>query len=382
LLSAFLAYVTAAGLNNSAAPECRYFLEGIRPEIQQYLIEPEDNAAPYSRAMRNTIYQRAKMKVGTDTHSLGTRRDVYKPGYEWASHSMFPAPMCSIEESRVQIGGDQVTQKYSASLLNISAMSYGALSGNAISALNLGAKAGGFYHNTGEGGISKYHLLGADVVWNVGTGYFACGKTVAGGQRVFDPDLFIANATKPEIKMIEVKLSQGAKPSHGGILPAAKITETIAHARGLGPPPWTDCISPPRHSAFQTPSGLMRFVARLRELAGGKPVGFKLCVGQPSELAALCHAMLDTGITPDFITVDGGEGGTGAAPSEFQDSLGMPARDGLRLLNSLLIGCNLRDKVTIIVAGKVCLSATFSFQHRRIVTTTTGNRFSRFWAGL
>lgn len=273
-------------------------------------------------------------------------------GYEWASHSMFPAELCSIQDSRVLIGGPECKQKYSASLLNVSAMSYGALSGNAISALNLGAKRGGFYHNTGEGGISQYHLLGADVVWNIGTGYFACGKTAQDGKRVFDPDLFVSNATRPEIKMIEVKLSQGAKPSHGGILPAAKITQIIADARGLGPPPWTDCNSPPRHSAFSTPAGLMRFIARLRELSGGKPVGMKLCVGKPVELAALCHAMLATGITPDFITIDGGEGGTGAAPSEFQDSLGMPARDGLRLVHSMLIGCRLRDKMSLIVAGK------------------------------
>eukprot|EP00312_Isochrysidales_sp_CCMP1244_P016519 CAMPEP_0202739414 /NCGR_PEP_ID=MMETSP1388-20130828/2854_1 /ASSEMBLY_ACC=CAM_ASM_000864 /TAXON_ID=37098 /ORGANISM="Isochrysis sp, Strain CCMP1244" /LENGTH=618 /DNA_ID=CAMNT_0049406097 /DNA_START=63 /DNA_END=1916 /DNA_ORIENTATION=+ len=335
----------------------RYLLEGIRPEIQQYLIEDEQKMVPYSRAMRNTIYSRAKMKIGADTHALGTRRDVYSPGYEWAGHSMFPEPMCDLDEARVLVGGPACKQPYSAALLNISAMSYGSLSGSAVSALNLGAKKGGFYHNTGEGGISKYHLLGADVVWNVGTGYFACGKNVEPpafkGQREFDPELFAKNATRPEIKMIEIKLSQGAKPSHGGILPANKITPVIADARGLGPPPWSDCNSPPRHSAFSSPAGLMKFVAQLRELSGGKPIGFKMCVGRPEEFAALCHAMIDSGTVPDFITIDGGEGGTGAAPAEFQDSLGMPARDGLRFINSMLIGCNLRDQVKLIVAGKV-----------------------------
>ncbi|EOD13885.1 hypothetical protein EMIHUDRAFT_212450 [Emiliania huxleyi CCMP1516] len=331
----------------------RYLLEGIRPEIQQYLIEDEQKM----------------MKIGADTHALGTRRDVYSPGYEWAGHSMFPEPMCDLDEARVLVGGPACKQPYSAALLNISAMSYGSLSGSA--ALNLGAKKGGFYHNTGEGGISKYHLLGADVVWNVGTGYFACGKNVEPpafkGQREFDPELFAKNATRqpppapfdtnclptstpppqaapsethltpppsarprrrPEIKMIEIKLSQGAKPSHGGILPANKITPVIADARGLGPPPWSGCSSPPVMPRF------------------------KMCVGRPEEFAALCHAMIDSGTVPDFITIDGGEGGTGAAPAEFQDSLGMPARDGLRFINSMLIGCNLRDQVKLIVAGK------------------------------
>lgn len=252
------------------------------------------------------------------------------------------------------IGGKQCKHPYSASLLNISAMSYGALSGNAVSALNLGAKRGGFYHNTGEGGLSKYHLLGADVTWNIGTGYFACGDSSGpNGSRKFNAEMFAENAGKDNVKMIEIKLSQGAKPSHGGILPAAKITETIAEARGLGPPPWQDCNSPPRHSAFTSPRGLVLFVAKLRELSGGKPVGFKLCIGKPAEFAAVVHAMLDLGIYPDFITVDGGEGGTGAAPQEFQDRLGMPLREALRFVNNMLIAVDLRDEIKVIASGKV-----------------------------
>jgi len=328
----------------------RYLFESIRPEIQQYFIESDHVQEPYSRAMRSIIYQRAKAQP--DTRSLGTRKDVYKEGHMWVNHSMFPTNFDDIP-NRVTVGSSQCSQPYSASLLNVSAMSYGALSGNAISALNLGAKMGGFYHNTGEGGISKYHLLGADIVWNVGTGYFACGRTNAQGEREFDPDQFAQNAVRPEIKMIEIKLSQGAKPSHGGILPAAKITETIADARGLGPPPWVDCNSPPRHSAFSTPKGLLLFVKQLRQLSGGKPIGVKLCVGRPEEFAALVHAMVKTGITLDFINVDGSEGGTGAAPSEFQDSIGMPLEEGLRLVNAMLTGASLRKEVSVICAGKV-----------------------------
>ncbi|CAE8589937.1 unnamed protein product, partial [Polarella glacialis] len=314
-----------------------------------YLIESDDVAVPFSRHMRSVIYQRAKQ--APDTRALGTRMDVYKEGYEWVNHSMFPVPIEQIN-TRVMIGGPACTQPYSASLLNISAMSYGALSGNAISALNLGAKEGGFYHNTGEGGISKFHLLGADVVWNVGTGYFACGTTGADGIRRFDPEMFKKNASRPEIKMIELKLSQGAKPAHGGILPKSKITPIIAEARGLGPPPWEDCVSPPCHNAFTSPQGMLLFVQKLREMSGGKPVGIKLCVGQPHEVAALVHAMLDTGVTPDFMTIDGAEGGTGAAPAEFQDSVGMPLAEGLRLVNSYLIGANLRSRIKLIASGK------------------------------
>ena len=331
----------------------RYLLEGIRPEIQQYLIEDELQAAPYSRAMRSSIYQRAKSRE--NSQGFGTRHDVYARGHEWAVHSLWPKPTLSLDEARILIGGPYCSQPYRASLLNISAMSYGALSHAAIEALNKAAAAGKFYHNTGEGGISKYHLQGgADLVWNVGTGYFACGSTGADGKRQFDPAQFEENAHRPTVKMIELKLSQGAKPSHGGILPASKITQAIADARGLGPPPWThDVVSPPSHSAFSTPCEMMSFLQRLRDLSGGKPVGFKLCVGQPGEIAALCHAMILTEITPDFITIDGSEGGTGAAPSEFQDSLGMPMRDGLRLVNTFLIGAGLRDQIKLIASGKI-----------------------------
>jgi len=329
----------------------RYVLESVRPEIQQYLIEPDELKNPFSREMRSIIYQRSKGLP--DTRALGTKRDVYSEGHEWAAHSLWPVHV-GAESARVSVGGAECAQPYSASLLNISAMSYGALSGNAISALNLGAKGAGCYHNTGEGGISRFHLLGADITWNVGTGYFACGDSRASdGARIFNPDMFAENSRRPAVKMIELKLSQGAKPAHGGVLPAAKITAAIAEARGLGEPPYVDCNSPPRHSAFSSPAGLCHFVQRLRELSGGKPVGFKLCIGQPEEFAALVHAMLDTGITPDFITVDGAEGGTGAAPLEFQNSLGTPLAEGVRLVDAMLMGSNLRERVTVIGSGKV-----------------------------
>jgi len=330
----------------------RYLLESIRPEIQQYLIESDEEAVPYSREMRSIIYQRSKALP--DTRALGTKRNVYSEGHEWAAHSMFPQHVDPATAGRVRVGGKDCQQPYEASLLNISAMSYGALSGNAVSALNLGAKEAGCYHNTGEGGISKFHRLGADIVWNVGTGYFACGMSVgSGGRRVFDPEQFKENASREEVRMIEIKLSQGAKPAHGGVLPAAKITPVIAEARGLGPPPYSDCNSPPSHSAFASPAGLMRFISELRALSSGKPIGFKMCVGQPHELAALVHAMVDSGVTPDFITVDGAEGGTGAAPLEFQNSVGFPLAEGLRLVDSLLVGANLRNEVKIIGSGKV-----------------------------
>jgi len=331
----------------------RYLLESIRPEIQQYLIESDADAVPFSREMRTIIYQRSKGLP--DTTALGTKRDVYAEGHEWAAHSLFPKHVDpSSPANRVRIGGPVCSQPYEASVFNISAMSYGALSGNAVSALNRGAALAGCYHNTGEGGISKFHRLGADIVWNVGTGYFACGKSdAATGQRVFDPELFAQNAALPTVKMIEIKLSQGAKPGHGGLLTAAKITPTIAEARGLGEPPYVDCNSPPSHSAFSTAKGCMDFVQQLRELSGGKPIGLKMCVGQPAEVASLVHAMVDRGIAPDFITIDGAEGGTGAAPLEFQNSIGFPLAEGLRLVDSLLVGAGLRRDVKIIASGKI-----------------------------
>ena len=301
----------------------RYLLESVRPEIQQYLIEDDAAALPFSREMRTLIYQRSKGLP--DTTALGTKRNVYAEGHEWAAHSMFPVHVdADGSAARVRIGGKACRQPYEASIFNVSAMSYGALSGNAISALNLGAELAGCYHNTGEGGISKFHKLGGDIVWNVGTGYFACGTSGPDGRRLFNPELFTENAMLPAVKMIEIKLSQGAKPGHGGLLTAAKITPALAEARGLGEPPYVDCNSPPSHSAFSSARGCMQFVQQLRDLSGGKPVGMKMCVGQPAEVAALVHAMLDTGITPDFITIDGAEGGTGAAPLEFQNSVGFP----------------------------------------------------------
>lgn len=323
----------------------RYFFELIRPEIQQYFVESDVDGAPVPRETRSVVYQRAKR--ATETLPFGTQRNVYEAGYEWIAHSLAPREP---QESalRVTIGGPQCKKPYSASVFNVSAMSYGALSQNAVIALNGGAKLGGFYHNTGEGGLSDHHLAGGgDVVWQIGTGYFGC-RDASGN---FDGELFRAKATKDAVKMIEIKLSQGAKPSHGGILPAAKVTPEIAAIRNveLG----KDVVSPPAHRAFSSPKGLMEFIARLRELSGGKPIGFKLCVGRPSEFAAICKAMLETGITPDFITVDGGEGGTGAAPLEFSNSVGAPLEEGLTLVDDMLAGFGLRDKIRLIASGKV-----------------------------
>ena len=323
----------------------RYLLEMLRPEIQQYFIESNTDAFPIAREYRDIIYQRAKGDL--ETQPFGTQRDVYRIGYEWAAHSL--APVHPLEEPpRIRVGGPDCRQPYLCSLLNISAMSFGALSSHAVLALNRSAQAGGFAHNTGEGGISPYHLEpGGDLIWQIGTGYFGC-RTPEGR---FDPDRFTDQAAHDAVRMIEVKLSQGAKPGHGGVLPGPKVSEEIAAIRGVTP--WQTVFSPPAHSMFSTPEGLLAFVARLRNLAGGKPVGFKLCVGLRVELLSLCKAMLDTGITPDFITVDGGEGGTGAAPLEFANSVGMPARDGWMLVNNALTGVGLRDRVVVIASGKI-----------------------------
>lgn len=284
----------------------RFILESLRPEIRQYFIEGDNEGAPFDRSNRSVVYQRAKGAL--DTLPFGTRRDVYQEGYEFAAHSMWPKMAVGApEKSRVSIGGPDCKAPYSASLLNVSGMSYGALSENAILALSRAAKEGGFYHNTGEGGMSRFHLEGGgDLVWNVGTGYFGCGS--GGMSRTFDPVQFADNAQRPNCKMIELKLSQGAKPGHGGMLPKAKISPAIAEARGLAYPPTDDCNSPPRHSAFNSPEEMMLFIGRLRELSGGKPVGFKACIGRPEEFAALVRAMITTGVVPDFVTVDGGEG--------------------------------------------------------------------------
>lgn len=331
----------------------RFIFEDIRPEIQQYFVESNLDGRPVSREYRSLVYQRAK--GARDTRPFGTQFDVYRTGYEWTTHSLAPRPL-HLQEERVIFGGTACNQPYTASHLNISAMSFGALSKTAILALNQGAKAGNFAHNTGEGGLSPYHLQGgADLIWQIGTGYFGC-RTLDGK---FDPKLFAENASHDAVKMIEIKLSQGAKPGHGGILPAGKITPEIAAIRHV--PLGQDVISPPSHSAFSTPTGLLEFVAQLRELSGGKPIGFKLCIGYSSEFFAICKAMLATGITPDFITIDGSEGGTGAAPVEFTNSVGTPLRDGLILAHNALRGIGLRSQMRLIASGKI-MSAFHMFR--------------------
>jgi glutamate synthase domain-containing protein 2 len=323
----------------------RFFFEFIRPELRQYIVESDTEARPFSRNQRSIVYQRAKKEL--DKVPFGTQLDLYEAGSEWITHSMVPAPV-QPHDFRVAVGGEGCSAPYSASVFNISALSFGALSANAILALNRGARAGGFAHDTGEGGISRYHREnGGDLVWEIGSGYFGCRTPDAR----FDPERFAEQARQPQVKMVEIKLSQGAKPGHGGVLPGAKVSPEIAQARGV--PARVDCISPARHSEFSTPIGLLEFVARLRELSGGKPVGFKLCVGHPWELFAITKAMLATGITPDFITVDGAEGGTGAAPAEFVDHVGMPLQEGLLLVHNTLVGLNLRDRIKIGASGKV-----------------------------
>ena len=322
----------------------RYVFELIRPEIQQYFVESNTNGKPISREFRALVYQRAKGQ--RDTRPFGTQFDVYRNGYEWINHSLAPKSVQN-KNPRIRFGSSECTQPYNASPLNISAMSFGALSKNAIMALNKGAKIGGFAHNTGEGGISPYHLkFGGDLIWQIGTGYFGC-RNVNGD---FDEALFIETARQDVVKMIEIKLSQGAKPGHGGILPAVKLTQEIADIRHV--PMGHDVISPPAHTAFSSPIGLLQFVAKLRKLSGGKPIGFKLCIGRKSEFLAICKAMLETKITPDFITVDGAEGGTGAAPIELTNSVGTPLRDGLIFVHSALIGIGLREQIRIIASGK------------------------------
>ncbi len=331
--------------NYPIAAHLRFLLENIRPEMRQYFFEADKDGTPFPRDKRAIVYQRAKKEL--DKRPFGTQYNVYESRYEWLAHSMTPrAP--SREPFRVIIGGPQCAQPYSASIFNISAMSYGSLSANAIRALNKGAKLGGFAHDTGEGSVSPYHKeFGGDLIWEIGSGYFGC-RTPEGR---FAPETFAEVAADPQIKMIEIKLSQGAKPGHGGVLPGAKVTQEIARIRGVHA--GRDCISPSCHSVFNTPLELLAFIAELRRLSGGKPVGFKLCLGHPWEFLAIVKASLETGIVPDFIVVDGSEGGTGAAPLEFMDHVGTPLRDGLAFVNSALIGANLRDKVRIGAAGKI-----------------------------
>lgn len=324
----------------------RWLVEMIRPEIRQYLIESDSDATPFSRAQRSLVYRRAK--EAPSDHPFGTLTNVYADDYEFIQHSLTPIPTPDPASFRVTVGNTQCSQPYSASVLNISAMSFGSLSANAIRALNAGAARGGFYHDTGEGSISSYHREhGGDIVWQIASGYFGC-RNESGG---FDADRFAAQAASDQVRMIELKLSQGAKPGHGGVLPGRKVTPEIAATRGIFP--GVDCISPASHSAFGTPLEMMAFLQQLRTLSGGKPVGFKLCIGLPWEFMAIVKAMLETGIVPDFIVVDGAEGGTGAAPVEFSDHIGVPMREGLLFVHNTLVGAGLRDQIRIGVAGKL-----------------------------
>jgi glutamate synthase domain-containing protein 2 len=323
----------------------RFLLEFIRPELRQYFIEGDREAVPFSRSQRSLVYARAKGE--TDKRPFGTQMNVREAGYEWLTHSISPTVISS-HDFRVPVGGAQCQQPYDISLFNVSAMSFGALSANAIMALNLGAKKGGFAHDTGEGSISRYHREhGGDLIWEIGSGYFGCRNE----DGTFSADRFKANAQSPQVKMIEIKLSQGAKPGHGGVLPGPKVTPEIAEARGV--PVGVDCVSPAAHSRFNSPLGLIQFVQTLRELSGGKPVGFKLCIGHPWEWFGIAKAMQQTGIFPDFIVVDGAEGGTGAAPVEFTDHMGMPMLEGLRLVHNTLVGLNLRQHIRLGASGKI-----------------------------
>jgi glutamate synthase domain-containing protein 2 len=323
----------------------RFLLEFVRPELRQYFIESDHDAVPFSRSQRSLVYARAKGQ--SDKVPFGTQVDVHAVGYEWLTHSISPSVIAS-HNFRVQVGGAQCTQPYSISLFNVSAMSFGALSANAIMALNLGAKKGGFAHDTGEGSISRYHREhGGDLIWEIGSGYFGCRND----DGTFNAEKFKKNALSPQVKMIEIKLSQGAKPGHGGVLPGPKVTPEIAEARGV--PVGVDCISPAAHSSFSTPTQLLQFVQSLREMSGGKPVGFKLCIGHPWEWFGIAKAMTTTGILPDFIVVDGSEGGTGAAPLELTDHMGMPMLEGLRLVHNTLVGLNLRQHIRLGASGKI-----------------------------
>lgn len=322
----------------------RFLLEYIRPEIRQYFIESDREAVPFSRAQRSLVYQRAKGEP--DNRPFGTQLDVTLSGYEWINHSMQPTTLAG-HDFRIVIG-PSCAQPYSSSVFNISAMSFGSLSANAVLALNKGAKLGGFAHDTGEGSISAHHRVhSGDLIWEIGSGYFGCRNDDGS----FSEERFVANARDPQVKMIELKLSQGAKPGHGGVLPAPKVTAEIAEARGV--PIGVDCVSPSSHGAFSTPLEMLHFIARLRELSGGKPTGFKFCLGHPWEWFAIVKAMLETDITPDFIVVDGAEGGTGAAPVEFSDHVGAPLQEGLLLVHNTLVGVGLRDRISIGCAGKV-----------------------------
>lgn len=331
--------------NYPVAGRIRWFFYDLRPYLRAYIVEDDLNGTPFSFEARNLVHARARGKA--DSHPFGTERDTDSHEYFWLTHSIAPVENPE-KDPRVTVGNDQTGKPYDASILNISAMSFGALSANAVRALNLAASKGGFYHDTGEGGLSKYHLEnGGDIVWELGSGYFGARD----GNGRFDPEKFREKAQHDHVKMTEIKLSQGAKPGHGGLLPAAKVTEEIAEVRQI--PANQDCLSPRGHSAFSTPIEMLEFAAKMRDLSGGKPVGIKLCVGQPHEVFAIMKAILKTGITPEFIVVDGGEGGTGAAPLELSDWVGMPLREGLILMRNALVGTGLKSKIRLAASGKV-----------------------------
>ena len=323
----------------------RFVAELIRPEIYQYFIESNTDGTPFNRESRDAVYRRAKGMKGDEP--FGTEHNLNAVGNEFLRHSL-RARMATNLKPTVRLGGPDCTQPYDIALLNVSAMSFGALSGNAIEALNGGAAKGGFAHDTGEGAISPYHLKhGGDLIWEIGSGYFGC-RTADGH---FDAEKFREKANLPTVKAISIKLSQGAKPGLGGVLPGPKVTPEIAETRGV--PVGQTVVSPPAHTAFTTPLELVHFIATLRSLSGGKPVGFKLCIGSRTEFLSMCKAMIRTGITPDFIIVDGAEGGTGAAPQEFEDHVGMPLTEGLMLVQNCLVGTGLREHVKVGASGKV-----------------------------
>ena len=331
--------------NYPIAAHMRFLLEEIRPEMRQYFFEDEKHSMPFSRDKRAVVYQRAKGVL--DKRPFGTNYDVYADGFEWLNHSMKPTN-AKPDDFRITIGGPDCAHPYNASVFNISAMSFGALSPNAIHALNKGAALGKFAHDTGEGGFSPYHKAGGgDIIWEIGSGYFGA-RNLDG---TFSPEAFAQTASNPQVKMVELKLSQGAKPGHGGVLPAAKVSAEIAQTRGV--PMGQDCVSPSGHSAFSTPVEMMKFIGEMRRLSGGKPAGFKLCIGHEWEFMAICKAMLETNIYPDFIVVDGSEGGTGAAPMEFMDHIGIPLREGLSFVHNTLVGIGIRDRIKLGASGKI-----------------------------
>lgn len=339
--------------NYPFAARARWFFEDLRPFTRAYFVEGDLEGRPFNHDQRALVYARAKGEQ--DSQPFGTELDVYEEGYEILSHSMAPK-IGAPADPRVDVGSSQCSRPYSASCLNISAMSYGSLGSRAIEALNKGAKRGGFYHDSGEGGISPYHRQGGDLVYELGTGYF--GSRTKDGD--FDPEMFRDKSADPQVKMVELKLSQGAKPGKGGMLPGPKVTDEIAEIRGV--PPGEDVYSPAAHTVFSTPVELLEFLAKMRDLAGGKPVGMKFCVGFPHEIMAVGKAMLETGIRPDFIVVDGAEGGTGAAPQEMSDHVGLPLREGLIMTRNMLVGCGLKDEIRLAASGKVHSSVTLAMQ--------------------